>query len=142
MKVAIGGLKKQGRILLAKLLRGSPNYITVSSASKILGMDNQKTSMLLSSWAERGWLFRIKRGLYIPVSLQATNPEAMPDDPKLIANEVFKPCYIGGWSAAEHWNLTEQMFNTVVVLTLRKISDRKLQVKGIKFQIKTKLNFY
>ena len=32
---------------------------------------------------------------------------------------VFEPCYIGGWSACEHWGLTQQLFRDVLVVTAR-----------------------
>jgi predicted transcriptional regulator of viral defense system len=39
------------------------------------------------------------------------------EDPWLLARELFSPCYIGGWTAAEHWELTEQLFRSVFVVT-------------------------
>lgn len=36
-----------------------------------------------------------------------------------MAAKVFEPCYIGDWSAAECWDLTEQVFREVVVVTSR-----------------------
>ena len=33
------------------------------------------------------------------------------EDPLVIAEKLFSPCYVGGWSAAEYWGITEQIFN-------------------------------
>ncbi len=43
----------------------------------------------------------------------------------------------GGWSAAEHWGLTEQIFRTVVVLTTRKPRNRSPKIKGTDFLLRT-----
>ena len=42
------------------------------------------------------------------------------EDPWVIAAQLYGPCYIGGWSAAEYWDLTEQIFRTVVVMTMHR----------------------
>jgi predicted transcriptional regulator of viral defense system len=60
-----------------------------------------------------------------------------PEDPWVIADRLYKPCYIGGWSAAENWHLTEQIFRTVVVMTTRRPRNRKVSVKGISFLLRT-----
>ena len=41
----------------------------------------------------------------------------MVDESWVLARAVFEPCYIGGWSAAEHWGFTEQIFNSTMVFT-------------------------
>jgi predicted transcriptional regulator of viral defense system len=63
-------------------------------------------------------LQRVRRGLYIVVPLEAAaNQQATAEDPWVIARELYSPCYIGGWSAAEHWGLTEQIFRSTLVVT-------------------------
>ncbi len=39
------------------------------------------------------------------------------EDAWLLAMRLFAPCHISGWSAAEHWDLTEQIFNAISVVT-------------------------
>jgi predicted transcriptional regulator of viral defense system len=53
-----------------------------------------------------------------------------------IAELLFAPCYIGGWSAAEYWDLTEQIFKTVLVLTTQKPRDRKPVIQGTSFLLR------
>src|SRR5580692_3090418 len=64
-------------------------------------------SLVLSRLSKKGWLQRLRSGIYriVPLGSDSTNP--MPEDPKAIAMALFAPCYIGGWTAAEHWGLTE-----------------------------------
>jgi predicted transcriptional regulator of viral defense system len=59
------------------------------------------------------------------------------EDPWIIAERLYMPGYIGGWSAAEYWGLTEQIFRSVVVMTTRKIRDRTPVIKNTKFIIRT-----
>ena len=137
MKNAIGGLKKRGRLQLAKLLKAAPEIITVSFAAKALNIDAKSAAIMLAALAKRGWLSRIRRGLYIRVPLEATSSKVFPEEPKLMAHELFQPCYIAGWSAAMHWGLTEQIFNTIFIVTTKQVHHRQLDLNGIKFVIKT-----
>ena len=45
--------------------------------------------------------------------------------------------YVGGWSAAEHWGLTEQIFNGVYVVTARRVASRRQTIQGTDFVIRT-----
>lgn len=137
MKSKIGGLRKQGRLQLAKLLHAAPEIITVAYATQALQVDAPRAAAILAALAKRGWLSRIRRGLYVKVPLQATTPEVFPEEPRAIAHEIFQPCYIAGWSAAMHWGLTEQIFNTIFIVTTKQVHHRELDMQGIKFVIKT-----
>ena len=50
---------------------------------------------------------------------------------------MFEPCYIGGWSAAEHWGLTEQIFQSLCVMTAKRPHDRKLVLRKARFELHT-----
>src|SRR5215471_20829010 len=56
--------------------------------------------------------------------------------PWVVVPELFGPAHIGGWSAAEHWGLTEQLFRSVCVLTTRPIRSKKETIQGIEFSLK------
>ncbi len=92
---------------------------------------------MLARWAKKGWLSRVRRGIYVPIPLESRTTDVPLEEPWIIAERLFAPCYIGGWSAAEYWNLTEQIFRTVVVMTLQKPRDRPPNIKGTNFLIRT-----
>ena len=94
----------------------------------------------ISSEQRNGWLYRIRRGLYIPVPLQSSSTEVTPEEPWLIAYKLFSPCYIGGWTAAHHWGLTEQIFNSIYVMTTKKVHQREQNLNGVNFKVKTILS--
>jgi len=133
----MNGLGKADRERLSAVLRGTKGTISVAEATEILDMPNTSTAKLLSRWANKGWLSRVRRGLYIPVPLESPTADIPLEDAWVIADKLFSPCYIGGWSAAEYWDLTEQMFRTVIVLTEQRPRDRKPIIKGTEFLLRT-----
>lgn len=137
MKTELGGLKSIGRQLLGKLLQASKENFTVAEASQILNVSRYRAASLLATWTRNGWLHRVRRGLYIPVPLQSTSTEVTPEEPWLIAYKLFSPCYIGGWTAAHHWGLTEQIFNSIYVITTKKVHQREQNLNGVIFKVKT-----
>ncbi len=134
--IDLAGIEKKGRERLISLLRKTGPTITVREASAILGLPLLQTAKFMARWANRGWLVRVRRGLYAPVPLQARRPEDVVADPWIIAARVFAPCYIGGWSAAENWGLTEQIFRTVVVMTTQPRGPRKQRIQSTEFWLK------
>ncbi|MHB1863056.1 MAG: type IV toxin-antitoxin system AbiEi family antitoxin domain-containing protein [Gemmatimonadaceae bacterium] len=52
-----------------------------------------------------------------------------------MANALYHPCYIGGWSAAEHWGLTEQLFRGTFVVTAAAARKRNERFMGAEFHV-------
>lgn len=134
---AMNGLGKADRARLSAVLRGTKGTISVAEAAEILDMPGSGAAKLLSRWAKKGWLARVRRGLYVSVPLESRTADVPLEDAWVIADKLFGPCYIGGWSAAEYWDLTEQIFRTLIVLTTQRPRDRKPTLKGTAFWLKT-----
>ena len=49
--------------------------------------------------------------------------------------KYLAPSYIGGWSAAEHWGLTEQIFRSTFVVTGGRARRSDLSVGGAEFHV-------
>jgi predicted transcriptional regulator of viral defense system len=78
----------------------------------------------------------VRRGLYLLLPLEAQSERAATiEDPWILARELFAPCYIGGWSAAEHWGLTEQIFRSVFIVTAAPIRRRAETIAGADFHL-------
>jgi len=133
----MSGLGKADRERISAVLRGTKGTISVAEAVDILKMPSSSTAKLLSRWAKKGWLSRVRRGLYIPVPLESPTADIPLEDAWVIADKLYSPCYIGGWSAAEYWDLTEQLFRTVIVLTEQRPRDRKPIINGTEFLLRT-----
>ena len=136
----VRGIGAKSRASLGKLMRGTRGSITVAEAARILNVRRPQAAQMLSRWSEQGWVSRIKQGVYAPVPVEAENADAAVVEPWLLAKVLFSPCYIGGWSAAEHWDLTEQVFHTTFVVTTKKVHKRKLNLKGARFVVRTVLD--
>ncbi len=134
---SLTGLGKVDRERIGAVIRDTKGGISVDEASDILGVSSAEAAKMLSRWSRKGWLSRIRRGFYIPIPIESRSADVPLEDPWLIAARLYNPCYIGGWSAAEYWNLTEQIFRTVVVLTTQKPRDRSPIVKGTNFMLRT-----
>jgi len=133
----ISGLGKIDRKRLSETIRGTKGTISVSEAAGILGVSSSDAAKMLARWASKGWLSRVKRGLYVPVPLESQTADIPLEDPWIVAERLYSPCYIGGWSAAEYWGLTEQIFRTIVVMTAQRPRDRSPTIKGTSFLLRT-----
>jgi predicted transcriptional regulator of viral defense system len=134
--ISKSGINEKNRKLLDALNRSGKNIFSIKDASNIIGLPIKKTSLYLGYLTRRGWLARVKRGLYISVPLGTDNPQEYKENPWIVANRIFSPCYIGGWSAAEHWELTEQIFNSICVVTSRSFRRKNTTIQGTAFLLK------
>ncbi len=132
----IAGIDGQTRRELSEILRRSKSIVSVEEAASILKKSPREVAKLLARWVEQGWMARVRRGLYASVPLESKTPENVIGDPQVVAMKVFEPCYIGGWSAAEYWGLTEQIFKTIIVVTTKPIRQRKIKIQSSEFLIR------
>jgi predicted transcriptional regulator of viral defense system len=134
---SIAGIGKTDRERISAVLRGTKGTISVDEASSILGVATTDAAKMLARWAKNGWMARVRRGLYVPVPLESRTTDVALEDSWLVADRLFSPCYMGGWSAAEYLDLTEQIFSTVIVMTVKRPRDRNPNIKGTSFLVRT-----
>lgn len=134
---ALLGLGKTERRRLIEIIRRTKGTITVRDAAETLAVPPSDAAKMLARWASKGWLSRVRRGLYVSVPMESFISDVPLEDPWIIAERLYSPGYIGGWSAAEYWGLTEQIFRSIVVMTTRKPRDRSPIFKNIKFIVRT-----
>lgn len=122
---------------LAKVARASVGgVVTVARASEALGLGNRSGALRLAAMARKGWLIRLRRGIYLILPIEVASPaRAVVEDPWVLAHVLYSPCYIGGWSAAEHWSLTEQIFRPTFVVTSANIRKRTEVVLDTEFRL-------
>lgn len=131
------GIRRVARGQLAAVLRAARGTITPREAAETLGLPRLQTARLLARWAEQGWLERVRRGIYLPVAIESARTDGSFKDPWIVAATAFAPCFIGGWSAAEHWGMTEQLFRVVQIATTRRPRKRLVRMGGIEFLVRT-----
>jgi predicted transcriptional regulator of viral defense system len=118
------------------VLRRAGDLIRVDDAAGALGIDRITAAKLLARWNQQGWLKRLRRGLYAPVPLAARSGDQVLEDPWRLVPELFAPAYIGGASAAHHWDLTEQLFRSVFAFTGRPLRRRNQSIQGMPFVLR------
>src|SRR5438067_2336083 len=123
------------RARLAAVLRASREVITIELAANTLGVDKNKAAKLLSRWRAQGWLRRVGPGLYVPVPLDLATSQQVVEDPWVLVPSLFVKSYIGGWTAAHHWDLTEQLFNEILVFSVRRVPE-KYAAQGVTFSLR------
>ena len=133
----ISGIGKLDRKRLAEIIRGTKGVISVKEASEIMRLPAGAAAKLLSRWNKKGWLSRVRRGNYVTVPLESKTADVTLEEPFAVAEKLFSPCYIGGWSAAEYWDLTEQIFRSIIVITAQKPRTLEQTIKGTTFLLKS-----
>lgn len=130
------GVEEANRRLLGVLHRNTTGPFSVAEAAALLCVARARARRLVAYLAARGWLSRVRHGLYIVVPLEASQPSKWREDPWIVAEKTFSPCYIGGWSACEHWEFTEQVFRDVVVVTTRPVRSKQTEIQGTGFRLR------
>src|SRR4030043_845020 len=136
----ISGLGKIDRQRLSETIRRTKGGISVSEAAEVLGVSASDAAKMLARWTNKGWLSRVKRGFYVPIPLESRTVDVPLEDVWVIAERLFDPCYIGGWSAAEYWDLTEQIYRTILVITTQKPRKRNIVINGSGFLLRSTSN--
>jgi len=126
----------EGRRRLTALVRATGDVISVDDAARVLEVDRTAAAKVLARWMTQGWLRRVGRGAYVPAPLDSLESEHVLEDPWVLVPALFAPAYIGGRTAAEHWDLTEQIFNDIVVMTGRAIRKTSQRRHGATFTLK------
>lgn len=126
-------LMRTPKAQLGNLIREAGEIFTVSTAAASFGISRIEAAKTLARWSKQGWLTRVKRGLYAVVPIDALSTEQALEDAWLLVPELFAPGYVGGWSAAEYWDFTEQLFRENCVLTERVVAHKKQEVHHASF---------
>lgn len=123
------------RARLSAVLRAAKDVVSVDTVTHTLNLERPAAAKLLARWREQGWLRRIGHGLYVPVPLDLADSEQVVADPWVLVPSLFGECYIGGWTAAHHWDLTEQLFNETLVFSARRVATTRVTAQGVTFAV-------
>ena len=124
-----------GRRRLSVVIRAAGDVIQIDDVVQTLSLDRKAAAKLLSRWASQGWLRRVGRGSYVAAPLDSLESEHVLADPWVLVPALYAPAYIGGWTAAEHWDLTEQLFREIVVLTAQPVRQKRQLRHGAAFAL-------
>lgn len=133
----MAGLSRRERGIIDSFFASDKSAITAEDLIRILPMPRFKANQILTRLQHKGWLNRIKRGVYVTVPLGSSSSQPALSDAWPLTMTLFNPCFISGWSAAEHWNLTEQISNTVSIVTTSKQRHKQQSLSGVTFLTRT-----
>ena len=118
------------------MVRAAGDIVQIADAERALDISRTAAAKLLSRWSGQGWLRRVGPGAYAPVSLDSLLSEQILDDPWVLVPALYSPAYIGGRTAAQHWDLTEQLFRDIVVMTERPVRSCNQVHHGTSFTLR------
>ena len=125
-----------GRRKISAVLRASGDVIEIGDVVAALSVTRTTAAKLLSRWTHQGWLRRVASGTYVPAPMDSLESEHVLEDSWILVPALYAPCYIGGRTAAEHWDLTEQLFRDIVVMTAQPIRNRDQLRHGTHFTLR------
>lgn len=126
----------QGRAQLVRVLSAAGDVIRVDDVAEALQLNRTAAAQRLARWTEQGWLRRVGRGAYVAASIDTMGSDRVLDDPWVLVPALFAPAYIGGRTAAEHWDLTEQIFKDIVVMTAQAVRKKHQERHGALLSLK------
>jgi predicted transcriptional regulator of viral defense system len=131
------GMSRQEREIMDLFAADRRATVRAGDVVSALSVERANAQRMLSRLAAKGWLLRLRKGTYSLVPLGAPAPEASIEDPWPLAMALFSPCYLSGWTAAEHWDLTDQIFNATVIVTAKPQRSQQQTVAGLRFVCRT-----
>jgi predicted transcriptional regulator of viral defense system len=126
----------KGRVQLLRVIGASGDVIHISDVTKALSVSRVEAAKRLARWREQGWLSRVGSGAYVPASIDTLGSERVLDDAWVLVPALFAPAYVAGRTAAEHWDLTEQISKDTVVITGQAIRQKRQVRQGFEFTLK------
>jgi len=124
-----------GRRKLVAVIQAAGDVIQTDDVVATLSIGRPDASKLLYRWTRQGWLRRVARGIYVPAPLDSLASEHVLEDPWVLVPALYAPAYIGGRTAAEHWDLTEQLFRDIVVMTAQYLREKHQLRHGAQFTL-------
>ena len=126
-----------GRLESDFLTRIGPlGIFTLKDASRILRPDQEKyLRQFLARLRKKGWIERIKPGLFAVIPLSSGTSRTPQLHEFLIAMELVKPAAISYFSAMNYHGLTEQLPRQVLIATNHKVARPTRESLGFAYRI-------
>lgn len=126
------GLSTRESRVLSRLASEGREIITISDIAAALDIPPKSAKDMAFVLTEKGWLERIVQGKYLIIPLTAGEDSVYTAHEFVIASALVEPMYIGYWSAMNHHGLTEQVPQTVYIVTPERARER--EIHGVTYQ--------
>ena len=131
------GLSSQERFIMDRIIADEKIVVRQSDIGDFFSGSDATINSILSRLARKGWLQRLKRGIYVVVPLGSGTATPAIGSAWQIATELFFPCFISGWSSAEYWGLTDQIFNSISLVSMKAQRTKDQTYGGVRFRIRS-----
>ena len=125
------GLSKKESYLLSYLAENRKNVFGLKDVEKVLNCNYESAKVTVSRLVKKGWVERIGKGKYLIIPLSAGTKSEYAEHEFIIAS-LFKPGYIGYWSALNYYGFSEQIPNKIFVASPKRLKNR--EIFGIKYK--------
>ncbi|KKP38843.1 MAG: hypothetical protein UR28_C0012G0022 [Candidatus Peregrinibacteria bacterium GW2011_GWF2_33_10] len=127
--------------LLENLIIKYGQIVTINQISDEAkkNLNQSQIEYLISSLTKKGWLIRVKKGLYVISDL--SNRGFLSLSSYIIANLLVKNSYVSFESALQYHGMFDQLTNKIISISLKEHKDVNLQNTEYNF-IKTKTDYY
>jgi len=124
-------------LLIQQLSKTGMTVFTTKDARNLVSINPENLNKILHDLVVKGWLRRIEKGKYMLIPLSIDSEEPYSENNYLIASKLIDPYYIGFWSALHFYAYTEQLLNTIFVVSTRRKNE--ITLSGVKYKF-IKLN--
>ncbi len=115
---------------------GPQGPFTVKGAERILGPTTGRyVRQFLARLEKKGWIARIKPGLYVPIPLSSGTTGTPQLHEFLVAMTLVQPAAIAYFSAMNYHGFTEQIPRQVFITTDHKVSRPSKESLGVSYRI-------
>ncbi len=136
MTQTITGLEPKAAKFLITFAAQGRRIFTIEQAREFWG-DPAYTTNVLQHLEKGGWLYRLERGTYMIIPLEAGPERLWSENALVIVPYLIKPAALAYWSALHYWQLTEQLPHTVFVQSTTRKYQREKEILGMTFRFIT-----
>jgi predicted transcriptional regulator of viral defense system len=128
--------------LIEKLIAKCGLFVDFGQISEQLGtgMTNQEVKNVVGRLLKRGWLVRLKRGVYYITTLESRGTANV--SVYVIAQVLADDAYVSFEAALQHHGIFDQYLKTITSLSLKNHSTQELQGTKYEFIKTSQVNFY
>ena len=122
---------------LRRLARAATaQVVTFEQAAAALELSPRKATLRLAALARRHAIRKIRRGIFLVPPLNTHDRAAARiESAEALAHALYRPCYIGGWSAAVRWGLPSVARRETLIVTSARVRATAVRVEGAYFHL-------
>ncbi|MDI6848823.1 MAG: type IV toxin-antitoxin system AbiEi family antitoxin [Candidatus Saccharicenans sp.] len=118
--------------LIQQLSKKGMTVFTTRDAISLVDINPRNLNKIIHDLVIKGWLRRIEKGKYMLFPLGVDSREPYSENHYLIASKLINPYYIGFWSALHFYGYTEQLLNTIFVVSTKR--KKEISLSGVNYK--------